>query len=246
MKDYKTAFYPETSFGGFTDTDGTVAFYCRVNSLLHPSYTVIDFGCGRGSYLEDPVPFRRDLRLVKGKVSTVIGIDVDEGGMSNPCIDEFRLLAPGGLWPVASRSVDMIICDYVMEHLPDPSSFIQEASRVLVRGGYLCVRTPNTNSYMGVASRLIPNKHHTKMISKLQPTREAEDVFPTLYRCNTISALRRLLTNARFRALVYGFEPEPGYLNFSGIAYGLGVAYQKLAPSLLKTTILAFGESQAD
>ena len=246
MKDYKLAFYPETGFGGFTDTDGTVAFYCRVNSLLQPSFTVVDFGCGRGSYLEDPVPFRRGLRLVKGKVSTVIGIDVDEVGMSNPFIDEFRLLTPGGRWPVASRSVDMIICDYVMEHLPDPSSFIQEASRVLVRGGYLCVRTPNTHSYMGIASKLIPNKHHTKVISKLQSAREAEDVFPTLYRCNTISALRHLFTNARFRALVYGYEPEPGYLNFSGIAYGLGVAYQKFVPGFVKTTIFAFGESQAD
>jgi len=246
MRDYRFSFYPETSFGGFTDTDGTVAFYSRVNSLLQPSFTVVDFGCGRGSYLEDPVPFRRNLRLVKGKVSSVIGIDVDEAGKSNPCVDEFRLLMPGGDWPVASRSVNLVICDYVMEHLPDPNSFIQEANRVLVKGGYLCVRTPNIHSYMGVASRLIPNKHHTKVVSKLQSEREAEDVFPTIYRCNTISALRRLLATARFRTLVYGYEPEPGYLNFSRIAYWLGVVYQKLAPGFLKTTIFAFGESQAD
>jgi hypothetical protein len=80
----------------------------------------------------------------------------------------------------------------------------------------------------------------------LQSEREAEDVFPTIYRCNTISALRRLLATARFRTLVYGYEPEPGYLNFSRIAYWLGVVYQKLAPGFLKTTIFAFGESQAD
>jgi len=246
MRDYRLSFYPETTFGGFTDTDGTVAFYARVNSLLQPSFTVVDFGCGRGSYLEDPVPFRRNLRLVKGKVASVIGVDVDEAGKSNQCVDEFRLLTPGAAWPVASRSVDLVICDYVMEHLPDPNSFIQEASRVLVKGGFLCIRTPNIHSYMGIASRLIPNKHHTKVVSKLQSSREAEDVFPTLYRCNTISALRSLLKNARFRTLVYGYEPEPGYLNFSRIAYWLGVVYQRFAPGFLRTTIFAFGESQAD
>lgn len=247
MKDYNAEFYPETSFGGFTRADGTVAFYTRVNALLRPSFTVIDFGCGRGQHEEDTNSFRRGLCLLKGKVSKVIGLDVDEVGMSNPSIDEFRTLIPGRPWPVPDQSAEMIICDYVMEHLPDPKAFIQEASRVLVRGrGYVCIRTPNVYSYMGLASKLIPNRHHAKVIARVGLDRKEEDTFPTLYRCNTVFALRRLFESARFRAAVYGYEPEPAYLNFSKAAFGLGVAYQKLAPGFLKTIILAFGESQVD
>ena len=37
-------FYPESRFGGFTDIDGTVAFYSRVNALVKPLYVVVDFG----------------------------------------------------------------------------------------------------------------------------------------------------------------------------------------------------------
>ena len=41
-------FYPESRFGGFTDVDGTIAFYARVHSQLTPSSVVLDVGCGRG------------------------------------------------------------------------------------------------------------------------------------------------------------------------------------------------------
>lgn len=246
LRDYKAEFYPETEFGGFSHTDGTVAFYSQVHALLQPSFTVVDFGCGCGLHQEDPIQFRRELRLLKGKVTRVIGVDVDEIAKSNPSVDEFRVLTPGQPWPIADRTVDMIICDYVMEHLPDPREFIQEASRVLLRGGYVCIRTPNANSYFGIAARLIPNRHHAKVISKVQLMRKDEDIFPTLYRCNTISALRRLFAGAGFRAAVYGYEPEPAYLHFSKIAYGLGVAHQRFAPGFLKTIIFAFGELQAD
>src|SRR5438093_943558 len=46
--DYKSLYYPESRFGGFTGVDGTLAFYIRVNSLIDSSSVVLDVGCGRG------------------------------------------------------------------------------------------------------------------------------------------------------------------------------------------------------
>ncbi len=244
MNSYKTIYYPESSFGGFTDVDGTVAFYCRINALVEPSFVIVDFGCGRGSHQEDPVMFRRNLRSLKGKVSRVIGIDVDEVGQKNPCLDEFRSLAPGRPWPLEDGSANLVICDFVIEHLPDPASLFYEAKRVLAEGGYLCIRTPNVHSYVGIASRLVPNKHHGVVLSKVQTGRKEEDIFPTLYRCNTISAVRRLLSNSGFRGVVYGYESEPSYLSFSRLAYAIGVAHQKFAPRFLRPAIFAFGQSR--
>lgn len=243
MDKYKTLFYPESSFGGFTDIDGTIAFYCRVNALLKPPFVAVDFGCGRGGHQEDPVVFRRNLRSLKGKVAKVIGVDVDEIGQTNPTLDEFRFLAPGRAWPLEDQSADLVTCDCVLEHLPDPLTFFQEAKRVLVQGGYLCIRTPNAHSYVGIGSRLVPNRHHGWVLSRAQLGRKEEDVFPTLYKCNTISALRRLFSRSHFRAAVYGYAPEPSYLSFSKLAYAVGVAHQKLAPGFLRPTILAFGQS---
>jgi hypothetical protein len=101
---YQVTFYPESNFGGFSDIDGTVVFYTRVNALVQPSFRVVNFGCGRGACAEDPVTFRRNLSSsLKGKVAKVIGLDVDPAGFDNPTLDEFRLVTPDGLWPLELR-----------------------------------------------------------------------------------------------------------------------------------------------
>jgi SAM-dependent methyltransferase len=239
---YQAVFYPESAFGGFSDIDGTVAFYSRINALIQPSFRMADFGCGRGAHAEDPITFRRGLTCFKGKVAKVIGLDVDSAGRGNPTVDAFRLLAPDGPWPLENKSADLVICDSVLEHLHNPESFFCEAVRVLAPGGYLCIRTPNVLSYVGIASKLVPNEHHKYVLARTQLHRGKDDVFPTLYRCNTVFAVKRQLTMHGFRAAVYGYEAEPSYLHFSKLAYGLGVLHQKLAPGFLRPTIFAFSE----
>src|SRR5512133_543516 len=108
-------FYPESRFGGFTQLDGTVAFSSRAQALARPDSVVIDFGCGRGAYIDDPIPFRRDLRIFKGKVRRVIGLDASPAGAANPFLDEFHHLE-GPRWPLPNESADLLICDNVLEH----------------------------------------------------------------------------------------------------------------------------------
>jgi SAM-dependent methyltransferase len=241
MSRYQAVFYPETTFGGFTNIDGTVAFYARVNALARPSFSILDFGCGKGGHAQDPVNFRRNLRCLKGRVARVIGIDIDPAGAGNPTLDEFRLLAPGGPWPVDSGSIDLVLCDFVLEHLQDPGAFFREAGRVLVKGGFVCIRTPNVLSYPGLVSRLVPDRYRKPLLFAAQPERRAGDAFPTFYRCNTIWALRRQMEANGFQAVVVGHDPEPSYLGFSKLAYALGVLSRKLAPSFLRVSIFAFG-----
>jgi ubiquinone/menaquinone biosynthesis C-methylase UbiE len=238
----KETFYPESRFGGYTDVDGTVRFYTRVNALLEPSMVVLDVGCGRGEYDEDPVPIRRSLRILKGKAQRVIGIDVDTAGEKNPCLDEFRRIDPDdpGAWPVADSSIDLLVCDFVMEHVPDPDRFFAEAARVLVDGGCFCMRTPNSRSYVALVSRLVPNRSHAKVLGHVQDGRKEEDVFPTYYRCNTPRRIRAMLAKHGFSGVVYCGDAEPSYLSFSKWAYALGVFYQRHAPRFLGTGILTF------
>ena len=173
---YKELFYPEARFGGFTDIDGTIAFFNRINSLLDPSFTVLDVGCGRGAYGNDPVPLRRKLRILKGKVSKVIGIDVNRTAEDNPFIDEFRLIEED-YWSIENDSIDLIVCDHVLEHIGNPDRFFSEARRTLKDRGYFCIRTPNRWSYIAIAATLIPNKHHSKVTSIVQEGRK-EGCFP--------------------------------------------------------------------
>jgi SAM-dependent methyltransferase len=234
--------YPESRYGGFSDVDGTVAFYSRVRSLVSPSSVVLDVGCGRGGFLDDPVQFRRSLRLFKGSCRAVIGIDVDEGAAQNSSLDEFRIIR-GDSWPVDDESVDICLCDWVVEHIADPQAFFSECRRVVKVGGYLCVRTMNLWSYVGLASRMLPNRLHTRILNRVQPVRDRKDVFPTFYRSNTQRALKRSMERAGFSSHVYGHHPEPTYLAFSPTVYRLGVWQQRITPRRFGVTLLAFGRA---
>jgi SAM-dependent methyltransferase len=238
-------YYPESQFGGFTDVDATIAFYTRVNAMIDPAAVVLDVGCGRGSYAEDPVSVRRELRCFKGKCRRVIGIDPDDGARGNPCLDEFRLMT-GAQWPLPDRSVDLCLADTVLEHVEVPELFFSECRRVLRPGGHLCLRTPNVWSYVGLFSRLIPNRYHAALLGRVQNGRKREDVFATHYRCSTRRKIHRMLDRYGFDGYVYPYEAEPSYLSFSRFFYALGVLHQRLVPGIFKPVLFAFGRKRDD
>ena len=237
---YETIYYPETSYGGFTGVDGTMAFYLRVNALLEPFSHVLDFGCGRGCYGDDPVTLRRQMRILRGKCARVAGADIGDDATQNPYLDEVLLFRPGAAVPYPDASFDVLLADCVLEHLPDPAAFFAEARRLLKPGGHLCLRTSNVLSYFGLAALLVPASQREQVLHRARPDRKDEDSFPTLYRCNTVFAIRRALAEHGFDGVAFGHESEPRYLGFSRLAYRFGVWHQRWAPSFLRPAIFAF------
>jgi len=234
-------FYPESRFGGFSDIDGTVAFYSRVNSMLHSDDVVLDVGSGRGAALiDDIVEFRRELRKLRGKCKKVIGLDVDPDAMSNPGLDEFHLIDGVSVWPIADSSVDLLISDFVLEHISNPPAFLKEVVRVLKPGGVFCARTTNRVGYVGLIASIVPNRRHAKVTRFAQKDRAEMDVFPTRYQINTVWAARRYLKAAGLDGLVYGYEAEPAYLQFSVLAYGVGKYFHAMTPGVFRSTLFVF------
>lgn len=186
--------YPEISAGGFSRVDTTIAFYQRVHALLHscPHHLVVDLGAGRGRQSEDAVPYRRHLRDLRGPGRTVIGLDVDASVFDNPLIDDARLISKHEQWPLDTETVDLVISDFVFEHLTDPAATATEVSRVVRPGGWVCVRTPNRNGYIGLLARAVPNRFHRAVLRRFQPDKPAVDTFDTAYRANSLRALQNL------------------------------------------------------
>jgi 2-polyprenyl-3-methyl-5-hydroxy-6-metoxy-1,4-benzoquinol methylase len=232
--------YPESRVGGFSSVDGTIEFYSRVNSLLVSDMTVLDVGAGRGIwFLEDRVPYRRALRTMRGKVDRVIGIDPDAVVLENPSLDEGRVMA-GAALPIDSGSIDLIICDSVFEHVADPTSFIFELERVLKPGGWLCARTPNRFGYPALVARVIPNALHARVLRRVQPTRDAEDVFPTWFRLNTRKQLSRYFREPSWSGVVYSVNGEPSYAGTLPGLWDLMCLLHRFLPRRWSTGLVLF------
>ena len=178
------------TFCNISSGDGTVDFYFRVNALADPAATYLDYGAGRAAWYEDDkVPARRALRHMQGKFSEVIAADIDPVVMQNNSADR-SLMIENDRIDLPDESVDVIVADYVIEHIPDPAAFAAEVTRLLKPGGWFCARTPHKRHYVALAERVIPERLEDKALHASQPGRKEADVFPKTYLMNTLPDIR--------------------------------------------------------
>lgn len=234
--------YPETAAGGFSRYDGFVEFYSRVNALLDEKSEVLDFGAGRGAWTDVPLPaWSRHLRSFHERVQRVVGVDVDEAVLDNPALAAADVVPPGAPLPYDDASFDLVLADYVLEHVraEDAPGVAREVLRVLRPGGWLAARTPNKWGLIGVGARTVPNELHTRVLRRLQPGRKDEDVFPVEYHMNTRRDLRRLFP-APHELVVYGHASEPTYFGGAKPAWRAAQLLDRLTPPALAPTLMVF------
>lgn len=226
--------------GGFSPSNGTIDFYLRISTYLNSEAVVVDLGAGRGGWyhLEKNALIRR-VRYLKPHVKSLIGVDVDPAVMANPTTTE-NLVMEGMRIPLNDQSADLIFADYVIEHIADPHAFKNEIERVLKPGGVFCARTPHSLSYVSLAARLIPNSRHAFFLGVVQPDRQAQDVFPTLYRLNTLSAIHRIFHRWKSSSFIY--RTDPSYYFGSAVAYRLLDFVHRITPRWFSGNLMVFLE----
>jgi SAM-dependent methyltransferase len=212
--------------GGFSPNDGTIDFYLRINSLLDSSHTVLDLGAGRAAWYEDDkCEVRRNIRLIKGKVSRVIAADVDEVVLENKASND-QLIIKNGHLDIENGSVDLVVADYVLEHIIEPEEFVSQIGNVLRSGGWFCARTPHKFSYVAIAAELIHNSKHSAMLTRIQPGRKEMDVFPTAYRMNTMKDLKTYFAGWNNKSFV--FRSDPSYYFGNKLMYNIQAGMHRI------------------
>jgi ubiquinone/menaquinone biosynthesis C-methylase UbiE len=210
-----------------------------IRNYLREGDRVLDAGCGR--YLE----FSREL---PGSVQAV-GVDLETE------LDTQNQRSPYGIrgdlsnLPLPSNYFDLVVSTSVIEHLADPPQVFREFHRVLKNGGKVILSTPNKYDYVSIIASLTPYRWHRKLVSKIVGVNE-DDVFPTLYRANSRSALARALHSAGFvEREMHSINHYPVYLMFSSVAFRLGVLYERLTSlrgfESLRGTLLCVYEKRA-
>ena len=110
------------------------------------SGTAIDVGCSAGFFISALSPY----------FDNVIGIDIDKNALAfarsqSDKEDVIYINGDSMSLPLSDNSVDLIICNHVYEHVPDPVVLFSEIHRVLSKKG-VC--------FLGAASRLIVMEPH--------------------------------------------------------------------------------------
>ena len=197
-------------------------FFEWIHAALRPTDVVLDAGAGpRGP---DPAQWLR------GKAANVCGIDPDETVLENDQLDEARLIV-GGCWPYPDTTFDVVLSDYVLEHVADPSTFFAELRRVLKRNGVFFFRTVNAWHPGVIVGRWLPLGIWTWLVRRLDPrAADRHDPYATYWRANTATRLTQLLRANGFRHIDMRTREEPPiYLARCPSAAMVGILWERVA-----------------
>jgi SAM-dependent methyltransferase len=210
-------FYPDSS------KDGAIAFYGWVRQFTTPSTVMLNLGAG-------PPAARGKIRVFKGEVARVIGADPDPEVKQNPELDEAHVIGPDGGLPFRDGAFDLVLSDWVVEHVPEPAKFLTEVRRVLRTGGSFFFRTPNKRHYVALIARMTPHWFHERIANWARGYPPGtHDPWPTVYRLNSSGVIEKEARNAGFQQIeIRMWEYEPGYLVFHPVPFLLGVAYERV------------------
>jgi SAM-dependent methyltransferase len=155
--------------------------------------------------------------------------DVSSEVLANDATDECTVL-DGESLPFPDGRFDACVSNYVLEHIAGPTRHFLEVARVLRPGGVYVFRTPNQWHYVSIASRLTPHAVHVAISNRLRGLpRDAHDPWPTHYRANRRSTLRRLARAAGMEVLTLdNIEKEPSYGARSPLLFFPMMAYERI------------------
>ena len=189
----------------------------EVNRRVRADSAVLDIGCGRTA---------PNLRKLIGKAGELYGIDVIDFTVADPDITLLKNDI-GAMADIPDASIDIAYSRAVMEHIDNPDAAFAELARVLKPGGVYIFVTPSVYDYGSIIARIVPNRFHARIVAATEGRAE-EDVFPTVYACNSLGLLRKQVARAGLRIQTGRYIGQyPGYFYFNRVLFWLGSLYQK-------------------
>jgi SAM-dependent methyltransferase len=214
-RDWALPIHGEITVDNFTVEDTDLAFFAlvRATCLRYGIRKILDYGAGRNCYAQDFDPalhsfFVNDLRDLRFRGAEVTVVDVTPAVLAHPTSHHQHQIVSGERLPFEDEAFDMIVSDFVFEHLEDPQPLAEELQRVLKPGGWLLARTPNRLGYVAIVASMVPNRLHTAVLKYIQPDRKDLDVFPTYYRVNTLKKARTYFSKCDVVVLSKHWEPQ--------------------------------------
>lgn len=164
---------------------------------------VLDAGCGNGGILSS----------YKHLFHKIIGVDTNQHLLNQHGFLDEKILADLSAIPCKDNSIDLVTCDFVLEHIQNPIAVFQEIFRVLKPGGVFLFRTTNVFNPVMMLSKFLPLFLHKILRDTL--LKKEEGTHKTYYRANTYKKLLRFGRQTGFKSTQLHRAGNPEYLAFS-------------------------------
>lgn len=109
---------------------------------------VLDAGCGSDSYVSVPEGAHR------------VGVDISEEQLRKNTFVHEKVLGDIQTCQMPASSFDMIVCWWVLEHLPEPSRALRNFLGWLKQDGIIVLAVPNVLSVKGLMTKYTPHWFH--------------------------------------------------------------------------------------
>lgn len=177
---------------------------------------VLDVGCGTGF-------FTSKIKKVTG--AEVYGIDISKKALKLARKHGIRtgLADLNKRFPFKDGEFDMVNCGEVIEHMYNPDNLLREINRVLKKGGYLVITTPNLASWLnrialalGIQPFFTEVSTENKNLGHSFLRKFVDNGRPMGHlRVMTLNALKDILRHSGFRII----KVKGAYVPFRGIKY---------------------------
>ena len=163
-----------------------------VCDLVHPDTDWLDVGCGRDLFSQNP----KTAKILAARCRSLTGLDPSANIFENPLLQHrhqgtMQEFSPGYRY-------DLITLRMVAEHVTDPKDAVEALAHLTRPGGRVVIYTVNKWSPASLVAAMTPMAVHHAVKHVLWKAEE-RDTFPTAYKMNTRSTLKRLFQTAGFR-----------------------------------------------
>ena len=177
---------------------------------------------------------------LKSRPHSLVGVDPDLDALRENTSLRSLVNADAAGLPFADCSFDLVTSNMVFEHVADPLLVLREIRRVVSPGGRLILLTPNWLDIVTIVARMIPNRWHPAIMTRMDGRDEA-DVYPTLFRFNRPATIDRVLREAGFARSSIEFLEHPDSYGHAPLISYIESAWHKVAqrwPALRGTLLV--------
>jgi len=155
--------------------DGNQDFLASfVPQYLGKGLIIYDVGGGKNPYLA--------LQRKKELNATIIGVDIDRQELDR---------APEGIYDKTictdisdfkgKGEADLVICQAVLEHVPDTEKAFASIASILKPGGIALIFVPSRNALYARINLLLPQEMKKKILYSIFPNSQRDQGFPSFY-----------------------------------------------------------------